>query len=586
MIDGDLYMQDRPQRPATFMGIRTRSFYWHAYAAPARSIPSTGSKPQAEYYPRDGWLWGFKYVGPEAPKPPKSPRGTPGPGGSVPVYTSHTPEDKFGPAGSDGPRTVAGSEQRFIEPAGTLPYRVEFWNKQDALVPTQDAMIVDRLDPNVFDVDTFQLTRVGLLKWDLPLPEGTRSIDTRIDLRPDMDLVVEVKAGLGMEVPGFANNDQVDENTLVWWFHAVDPATGDWPEDPMAGFLPPFNPETGYEIGWVEFTVDHKEGLPTGTRIENQAFVEFDYVGDLPQHPAPKEGPWVNTIDTGTPSSRVEMLPATMNQPSFGVQWSGQDETGESGIRAYDVYVSVDGGLFIEWLVGTTATSAVFPGEMGHEYGFISVATDGVGHREAMPPEADTRTSVGLRRWHNYMIQYDVDGNGYVAPLDVLTIISYINANPSSNALPSLQTAPPRYYDVNNNNQCTPLDVLMVVQYINSETLSGEGGADDLAPPMPVPDQAALALPELPVGGHTSQQSSEHSGTQEFGSSADATRDVSPWSTRPVRHSLTYAAGRPSRPENDPARTPDLLPPDAAFAELEDILPDIVEEIDRVWQQS
>jgi hypothetical protein len=70
--------------------------------------------------------------------------------------------------------------------------------------------------------------------------------------------------------------------------------TGDYPEDPNAGFLPPYNPETGFEIGWMEFRVKPKAGLPIGTQLANQAFVQFDFLG--PWGPAPKEGPWVNTI--------------------------------------------------------------------------------------------------------------------------------------------------------------------------------------------------------------------------------------------------------------------------------------------------
>ena len=71
------------------------------------------------------------------------------------VETSRTPEDKFGPAGYDAVGTLVGSEQRFILPGQPFDYRVDFWNKPDAEVPTQDAIIIDRLDPAVFDVSTF-----------------------------------------------------------------------------------------------------------------------------------------------------------------------------------------------------------------------------------------------------------------------------------------------------------------------------------------------------------------------------------------------------------------------------------------------
>jgi len=126
------------------------------------------------------------------------------------------------------------------------------WNKPDAPVPTQDATIYDYLDPNVFDLSTFNFTRVGFLSWDVPLAGG-QVIDTRIDTRPEMNIAVDITASLNPET-----------GRIDWWFHTLDPMTGEYPEDPNAGFLPPFNPETGYEIGWMEFTVKPKANLPSG----------------------------------------------------------------------------------------------------------------------------------------------------------------------------------------------------------------------------------------------------------------------------------------------------------------------------------
>ena len=320
------------------------------------------------------------------------------------ISTSYTPEDKFGPGGYDTPGTPDGSEVRSIPAGQTLDYRVEFWNKSDAVVPTQDAIIIDRIDPAVFDINTLEITRVGFLNWNVDVSSG-QVVDTRIDCAPEMNLAVEIKAGLGMEVPGFANNADIDENTLVFWFHAIDPATGEWPEDPMAGFLPPFNPETGFEIGWIEYTVDPVEGLPSGTQLGNVAYVEFDFAGDIYDHPAPKvdpdaepaePAPWINSIDATAPSSSVSPLPATTEQPEFLVQWSGEDEPGGSGISHYDIFVSADGGPPRLHLDHQTENSATFSGDPGHTYAFYSVAHDNVGHREVVPSVPDAVTSIPL----------------------------------------------------------------------------------------------------------------------------------------------------------------------------------------------
>jgi RHS repeat-associated protein len=294
------------------------------------------------------------------------------------LLASHTPEDKFGPTGYDPPGTAPPDLRRFVEAGATLPYRVEFWNRPDAPVPTQEALIHDTLDPAVFDLATFRFTRIGFLRWDVPITSG-QVLSERVDCRPDLDLVVEVSGTLDLET---GRSD--------WRFRCVDPLTGGYPEDPNAGFLPPFNPETGYELGWVEFTVEARPDLPSGTQIANQAFVQFDLVG--PFRPAPPEGPWINTVDSEAPSSRVTALPAA-SPAAIPVVWSGTDAG--AGVVTYDVFAQVDSGAFVPWLTGTALTQAVYTGTPGQTYGFYAIATDALGHREPAKTAAEAVTTVG-----------------------------------------------------------------------------------------------------------------------------------------------------------------------------------------------
>jgi hypothetical protein len=87
-------------------------------------------------------------------------------------------------------------------------------------------------------------------------------------------------------------------------------------------------------------------------------------------------------------------LPAVESSPSFPVSWSGQDDSGGSGIVSFDIYVSDNGSTFAPWLTGTTLTSATYPGQAGHTYAFYTVATDNVGNREATPTAAQATTVV------------------------------------------------------------------------------------------------------------------------------------------------------------------------------------------------
>jgi len=121
--------------------------------------------------------------------------------------------------------------------------------------------------------------------------------------------------------------------------------------------------------------------------------VQFDFLG--PWGPAPKTGPWINTIDAGTPSSEVLDLPATIDTPTFLVSWPGQDDENSSGIASYDIYVFTDGSTNETlWLDHTTETSGIYTGEVGHSYAFYSIARDNVGHVESAPSEPDTSTTI------------------------------------------------------------------------------------------------------------------------------------------------------------------------------------------------
>ena len=99
------------------------------------------------------------------------------------------------------------------------------------------------------------------------------------------------------------------------------------------------------------------------------------------------------TPDTNAPLSAVAGLPAA-SPASFNVTWSGSDGTNGSGLAFFDIFVSVDGGPFTNWLTRATANGAVFNGEAGRSYAFFSRATDAEGNGEAAPGTADAQTST------------------------------------------------------------------------------------------------------------------------------------------------------------------------------------------------
>jgi len=296
---------------------------------------------------------------------------------------SATPEDKFGPTGYDLPDTAASICKRFVRGDRDHYYRVDFWNKEDATASAYDVLVEDRLDGDL-DWGSFRFEDVGFRKWNVEL-EPCQYFNVDIDMRPEEDWIVNGEGTFDTET-----------GIVTWWFRTLDPATRQTPEDPLAGFLPPIT-DSGEEVGWVGYTVRPQADLATGTQIANQAFVEFDHAGDLYEHPAPKEGPWINTIDAGAPASNVLPLPEITRAGEFAVEWSGQDDENGSGIVSYDIYVSTDGEPYQLWLDDVNETSAVFNAADGtHTYAFYSVARDGVGHVEAAPSAADATTLAGV----------------------------------------------------------------------------------------------------------------------------------------------------------------------------------------------
>ncbi len=119
--------------------------------------------------------------------------------------------------------------------------------------------------------------------------------------------------------------------------------------------------------------------------------IATDNVGQVQVTPATAQ--MTTQVDIVPPTSSVAALPS-YSRGSFTVNWSGQDDSGGSGIASYNVYVSDNGSAFAPVLTDTTQTSITYQGLNGHVYGFYSVATDAVGNVQATPATAQTTTQV------------------------------------------------------------------------------------------------------------------------------------------------------------------------------------------------
>ena len=308
-----------------------------------------------------------------SPSPPEPERDPPFAGNPEPpqgfiarLVKSIDPNDKVGSQGAATGKYISGEEP--------LRYVIFFENLAAASAPAQEVVIMDPLDVTNLDLSTVGLGPIAFGDKEVVPRPGLSEFTNDVDLRPGKNIVLRIEARLDSKT-----------GLLTWHFTSLDPATGKLPQDPLQGFLPPnVNPPQGQ--GSVIFTVMPKKGLRTGTEIRNQASIIFDV------NPAIKTPEWLNTIDNTKPSSQVLPLAATKTSPNFSVEWSGSDQG--SGVLNYKIFVSKDGGPFALWLSNTTATSGVFPGEVGRMYAFYSVASDQTGNLEETPLVADATTKV------------------------------------------------------------------------------------------------------------------------------------------------------------------------------------------------
>lgn len=310
------------------------------------------------------------HPGCDRPPPPPPPGSRPGGRGSGGGAGSFDPNELIAPAGF--------GSQSWVTPRQDLLYTINFENDPDkATAPAQEVFITIQLDADL-DWSTFEIGDLFFGSTVIEVPAGLQSFATSVDTT-NLDgtpLRVDISAALNLQT-----------GVVSWVFRSIDPFTGDLPESVIAGFLP-VNDATRRGEGQVTYLVRPQANLATGTKIEGQASIVFDTNAPIVTNRVS------NTIDAVGPTSRITPL-LIRSWPSIVVSWSGQDDTGGSGVAGYDVYVAIDGGPFDRWLTNVPLTSAVYEGEVGRQYSFRSVAIDNVGNREEKSTtDAVTRTPL------------------------------------------------------------------------------------------------------------------------------------------------------------------------------------------------
>jgi hypothetical protein len=288
---------------------------------------------------------------------------------SFTCVASCDPNQKVGPAGYNILRYIKGNNP--------LAYAVYFENVDTATAPAQTVIITDTLKAGSWDLSTFSFSSISIGDTTVYPPMYVSTFYLEVDLRPDNNLITGITGKLD-EASGI----------ITWKFVSLDPVTRKPTTDPLAGFLPPnLSPPQGQ--GNVVYVVQPNLDLPSGTLIGSSASIVFDSNQPIATNS------WENHLDRTPPVSSLNYIVDTQISNLVNLSWTGSDN--HSGISKYLLYVSVNGGTFIEWL-STAATSCIFQGDSCTHYKFYIVAVDSVGNKEQdLSPEYQVMVNPFLK---------------------------------------------------------------------------------------------------------------------------------------------------------------------------------------------
>jgi hypothetical protein len=271
-----VWAQDTDGDPDTFDDWRLYASVWDGLSWSSPSPIETGETIQpVEAVSRRNLLHGLGLRPPEEcceedgedgdgddplpPDPPDSLKTVIG-GGSSPVIVSVDPNEKVGPGGEGDLHTVDVNDR--------LRYEVYFENLPEATAPAQEVFVIDCLDPHL-DWITARLEEISFGDIIVTNPHESPVFYERVTIgdyreEEEKEWWVDIRAEY-----------EVASGCLKVTLRMLDPETGQLPEDPLAGFLPPED-GTGRGQGYIVFSALAKKDVETGTVVKNQATIQFD----------------------------------------------------------------------------------------------------------------------------------------------------------------------------------------------------------------------------------------------------------------------------------------------------------------------
>ncbi|HKZ43853.1 MAG TPA: CARDB domain-containing protein, partial [Anaerolineales bacterium] len=286
----------------------------------------------------------------------------------VRIVRSMDPNDILGPEGYGEARWVAHDQ--------ILGYTIRYENDESQATAPAQRVVIEQVLAEQLDLRSFRLGAFGFHGLIYEVPANRSYYQNRlgpVDINGE-SLFVDLYAGIDI-VSGEA----------FWIFQAIDPVTGEPPEDPLIGFLPPDIIE-GEGQGFVSYSVKPKTNAQTGDVVNAMASIVFDQND-------PIDTPVIfNTIDAVPPTSIMGAISPTTIGDQVLLTWETSDDAGGSGVAGVDLYLSVDDQPFELEIAAITESAFVYSGEVGHKYAFFTRATDFAGNREMIKDAPEVTT--------------------------------------------------------------------------------------------------------------------------------------------------------------------------------------------------
>ncbi|MBI1226855.1 MAG: hypothetical protein GC192_16605 [Bacteroidetes bacterium] len=276
----------------------------------------------------------------------------------IPLYGSQDPNDII-PPDAVGPEGWIRKDQ-------LLPFVVHFENLSTATAPAARVEVTLQFgsteDLTAFELGDFgfgpvyQTMQQGLQQYSKLLHTGAQ---VGVNVQVDMQLLPALKQ-------------------VSYVFQSIDTLTGQPTNDPMAGFLPPNDANTGSGQAFMNFTIRPKPSSHTFETIEPTVSIVFDGQDPIPT-------PMVLlTVDADAPISTVSPTVTAPDAHHLLLHWSGTDIG--SGLKNYTLFTSEDGGDYKPWLVEVDTTAGLLPATLGKTYRILIIARDSVNNVEDKPP--------------------------------------------------------------------------------------------------------------------------------------------------------------------------------------------------------